>query len=234
MVDGLAYVTAEEMAHIDRAAIEEFGVGVLSLMENAGAATAVIAREMLGDNVRGKRIAVLVGKGNNGGDGLVAARRLDNWGATVGVILSEKGAMGDVPSAQLRAIEKSGVDIGGPGAPLGNFDLLIDALLGYNSRGNPREPIASMIVEANRSESPILAVDLPSGLDATSGEPNEPCMMAKATITMGLPKTGFLKPGARRYVGELWLGDVSLPAELYRRCSIELPLFGRESVVRIG
>jgi NAD(P)H-hydrate epimerase len=233
VVNGLAYVTAEEMALIDRAAIEEFGVDVLSLMENAGTSTAEVARRLLGGDVAGKQIAVLVGKGNNGGDGLVAARRLHNWGAKVEVVLSDKGAMGSVPSSQLRAVEVSEIEVKGPIASLRDSDLLVDALLGYNSKGNPREPIASMIAEANGSRIPILAVDLPSGLDSTTGEPNVPCITAKATITMGLPKTGFLEPGARRFVGELWVGDVSLPRELYRRYSMEPTLFDRQSVARI-
>ncbi|MDA4125518.1 MAG: NAD(P)H-hydrate epimerase [Thaumarchaeota archaeon] len=234
VVDGLAYVSAEEMALLDRTAIEEFGVDVLSLMENAGAATAEVARRMFGGGVGGKRVGVLVGKGNNGGDGLVAARRLHNWGANVVVILSEKESMGNVPKTQLRAVEALGVDIKGPEAALGDSDLLIDALLGYNSRGSPREPVASIIAGANRSKVPMLAVDLPSGLDATSGESNEPCVVAKATITMALPKLGFLNAEARNFVGELWLGDISLPAELYRRYSVRASPFDRQSVVRIG
>ncbi len=233
LVNGHAYVTAEEMGVIDRAAMEEFGIDVLSLMENAGALTAVTAKRMLGGTVKERHVAVLVGKGNNGGDGLVAARHLQNWGASVKVALSERDAMGEVPSIQLRAVEKMGIEIGGPSAAFGKFDVLIDALLGYNSRGDPRGPVATMIAEANRSPVPVLAVDLPSGLDATSGEPNDPCIRAKATITMGFPKTGFLNPKAKRLLGEVWLGDVSLPAELYRRYSWELPIFDRESVVRI-
>jgi hydroxyethylthiazole kinase-like uncharacterized protein yjeF len=234
LANGRAYVTAEEMGVIDRSAMEEFGVDVLSLMENAGVAAAAVARVMLGGRVEGRRVAVLVGKGNNGGDGLVAARHLHNWGASVKVLFCARDAMGGVPAMQLRAIEKTSIGIGGPGEGPGAADIIVDALLGYNSKGDPREPIATMIVEANRSRVPILAVDIPSGLDATTGEPNEPCVVAEATVTMGFPKVGFLNPRAKAFVGELWLGDVSLPAEVYRRYSWAKPAFEREPVVKIA
>jgi NAD(P)H-hydrate epimerase len=233
VLKGLAYVTADEMRLIDRDAMGEFGIDILSLMENAGVTTAMVARQMLGGSVRGKGVAVLVGKGNNGGDGLVAARHLHNWGANVRVIVGEREVMGSVPSTQLRAVEKTGTTVEGPDAKLVGDQLLIDALLGYNSKGNPREPIATIIREANRSRVPLLAVDLPSGLDATSGEPGDPCIEAKATITMSFPKAGFLNPRAKGFVGELWLGDLSLPPELYRRYSQKSDLFDEQPVARI-
>ncbi len=232
-VNGLVYVTAEEMSRIDQAATEEFGIDVLSLMENAGLGTATLARSMLGGDVRGKRVACLAGKGNNGGDGLVAARHLHNWGANVVALLSSRHEMGPVPSEQLRTIGSVGISVEESGAGVEDFDLVVDALLGYNSKGNPREPIASMIRNANRSGVPILAVDIPSGLDATTGETNDPCIVAKATLTLGFPKTCFLNPVSRRNVGQLHLGDVSIPAEVYRRYSQSSSLFARESLFRV-
>jgi NAD(P)H-hydrate epimerase len=230
---GLAYLTSEEMGEADREAIDGFGIDVLSLMENAGLAVATLARLLLEGNVVGRRVGVLVGKGNNGGDGLVAARRLHNWGADVRVMLSDRVAIGQVPSRQLTAVEKADVPVQGAGGSLTGFDLLIDSLLGYNSKGDPREPVRGMILSANTSGVPILAVDIPSGLDATVGGPNDPCVMARATLTLGFPKTGFLNPRCRGYVGQLYLGDVSLPLEIYRKHSQSTTPFERESVVRI-
>ncbi|MGP8124878.1 MAG: NAD(P)H-hydrate epimerase [Nitrososphaerales archaeon] len=230
---GLAYLTSEEMKDADQEAIAGYGIDVLSLMENAGSAVASLSRLLLGGSAVGKRVAVLAGKGNNGGDGLVTGRHLHNWGAEVRVVLSDREAMGPVPARQLSGVERAGVSVYGAGESLSGFDLLVDALLGYNSRGNPRDPVAGMILNANASGVPILAVDIPSGLDATSGEPNDPCIEATATLTLGFPKTGFLNPRCRRYVGQLYLGDVSLPLEVYRKRSQSSALFGKESVVRI-
>jgi NAD(P)H-hydrate epimerase len=231
---GLAYLTAEEMAEADRASIEEFGVDVLSLMENAGLGVAKLARTMLGGAVRGRRISFLVGKGNNGGDGLVAARNLHNWGAEVSVVLGgAKGGVRDIPARQLGAVERMGVAIDGPEGKFSGAELLVDALLGYGSHGDPREPVAGLIRRANASGIPILAVDIPSGLDATGGEPADPCIRAKATVTFGLPKTGFLNPDARGFVGELYVADISMPQEVYRRFSQRRGIFGADTLVRV-
>ena len=232
---GMVYLTADEMAELDRTAVEEFGIDVLVLMENAGLAVANLARRMLGGSVAGRKVFCLVGKGNNGGDGLVAARHLHNWGAQVAVVLGERRAdLRDGPARQLGVVEKMGLEIGGPEKELGGSELLIDALLGYSSRGDPREPVAGLIRRANGSAVQILAVDLPSGLDATSGAPREPCVRARATVTFGLPKTGFLNTKSRRFVGELYVADISLPAELYRRYAQEASIFGKDNLVKIG
>jgi len=233
-VNGLTYVTAEEMRRIDQAAIEEYGIDVLSLMENAGAAAAILARRIMGGNTCQKRIACLAGKGNNGGDGFVASRHLHNWGAEVATVLSsEKEGLGEIAVRQLRSIEAMGVPVLDASADLAGFDLLLDALLGYNVKGAPREGVANIIRKANDSRIPILAVDIPSGLDPTTGEPNDPCIIAKATVTLALPKTGFLNPASRRFVGDLFLGDVSIPRQVYTRFSQVSPPFQKGQVIRI-
>lgn len=235
LVDGVAYVTAEEMRRIDQAAIEKCGIDVLSLMENAGVATALLARRMLGGSACQKRIACLVGKGNNGGDGLVASRHLHNWGADVTAVLSSgREGLGEVSLRQLRSVEAMGIRVLGATADFKGFDLLLDALLGYNAKGAPREGVASLIRRANDSGVPILAVDIPSGLDPTSGEPNDPCIVAKATLTLALPKTGFLNPASREFVGDLFLGDVSIPRQVYAEYSVASMLFKEGQVVRIA
>ena len=230
----LVYLTAEEMAEVDRAAIQEFGIDVLILMENAGVAVATLARRMLGGTVLGKRVSCLVGKGNNGGDGLVAARHLRGWGAEVAVVLGEgRAGLRDVPARQMEILEKMGVRAAGPEGKLEESDLLVDALLGYNSRGDPPELVAGLIRKANDSGVAVLAVDLPSGLDATTGDPGEPCVVATATVSFGFPKTGFLNQRARPFVGELYLADISLPAGAYRKYARPSGIFGEDSLVRV-
>ena len=230
---GLAYLTAEEMAEADRDAIDGYGIDVLALMENAGLAVAVLAKKMLGGDVAGRSVCCLVGKGNNGGDGLVAARRLSNWGAAVRVILAgERSGLRDVPARQAEVVEKMGIPIQESLADFDGAHLVIDALLGYGSKGNPREPVAGLIKKANASGLPLLAVDIPSGLDATTGEAGDPCIAATATVTFGFPKAGFLKPESRGLIGELYLADISMPSEIYSSYSMR-GIFEKEMLVRI-
>src|SRR6266704_1763783 len=109
---GVVYVTAEEMRKMDDVTIKEFHVDVLILMENAGRATAILAKQMLRGRTFGKRVACLVGGGNNGGDGMVAGRHLSNWGVDVSVIAgANKDKMKSVPLGQLQIIEKMGIPI---------------------------------------------------------------------------------------------------------------------------
>jgi NAD(P)H-hydrate epimerase len=231
---GIVYLTAEEMAEFDRAAIEDFGIDEAALMENAGLATASLAKDILGGAVGGKRIDFLVGKGNNGGDGLVAARHLHNWGARTTLVAAvESASLRGLPAKQLAILEKMGVHPSGPDTRLDGSDLLIDALFGYNLKGNPREPMAGMIRRGNSSKVPILAVDIPSGLDATTGEPGDPCIVADDTLTLGLPKVGFLAPRAKSHLGNLYLADISFPGRLYASHSQKLGLFNAGPLVRI-
>jgi hydroxyethylthiazole kinase-like uncharacterized protein yjeF len=201
-------------------------------MENAGAAVASLSRELLGGVVEGKRVCVIAGKGNNGGDGLVAARHLHNWGGEVSLRLSDRAGMGVVPRLQLASVEKMGIDATGGAALIEGQDLVIDALLGYSAAGPPRGAVGELIAAANASGVPIIAVDVPSGLDATTGVPYDPCVAASATLALGFPKTGFLNPASKRVVGDLYLADVSIPAEVYRRRS-QPPPFSKGTRVRL-
>src|SRR6266567_154364 len=161
---GVVFVTAEEMRKMDDVTIQEFRVDVLVLMENAGRATATLAKQMLGETTFGKRVACLVGGGNNGGDGMVAARHLTNWGAEVNVIVgATKDRMKDVPLEQLYVLEKMGIPILLGDHNLRDYDLLIDGLIGYGLQGNPRDKVAVMIKAAKPGGGPFLVLDLPSG-----------------------------------------------------------------------
>jgi hydroxyethylthiazole kinase-like uncharacterized protein yjeF len=230
---GLSYLTAEEMSEVDKAASAEFGVEARSLMDLAGLSVAGTSRAILGGSASGRRVAVLVGKGNNGGDGLVAARHLSNWGAEVSIELGcSRDEMRDLPRSQLRTAEMSGLAEVGP-VSLKGFDLVVDALLGSGARGDPRGKTADAISAANGSRVPIISVDIPSGLDATSGRPWKPCITASATVTLGFPKTGFLLEGASKYLGQVFLADIGIPRAVYLRYSQDSLPFEQGSVVRI-
>jgi NAD(P)H-hydrate epimerase len=207
---------------------------VIELMENAGLNVAVLARRMLGGSVTGRKVCCIAGKGNNGGDALVAARHLHNWGASVKVVLGgSKDEIRDVPARQLATVERMGIPIEGPRGRVDDSEILVDGLLGYGSKGNPRDLVAVLIRDSNSSGMPILAVDLPSGLDPTTGEPNEPCIIARATVTFGMLKTGFLNPKSHRFVGELYLADISMPRELYTGYSQGPSYFANDTMVRV-
>src|SRR5437879_9892578 len=116
---------------------------------------------------------------------------------------------------------------------LSDYDLLIDSLIGYGLEGNPRDRVAAMIKHANESGRPILALDLASGMNATTGEIYDPCIKATATVTLTLPKTGFLSPSSLPYVGDLYLADISIPRKVYQSFGQEKALFQKDSLLKI-
>lgn len=201
--------TAKEVAAIDRRVTEELGVSVFQLMEVAGLRSAEATKTMVGE---GSSVLVLAGPGGNGGDALVAAKWLLLWGFDVNVVLShERTTLKEVTSHQLRIFENyGGVVIADP--PKTPPDLIVDGLLGYSISGAPRGGAATLIRWANASNAPILALDLPSGLDATTGEARDPCIRARKTIVFGLMKQGLLAPSAKPFTGELLLVEIGFPA----------------------
>jgi NAD(P)H-hydrate epimerase len=206
------------------------------MMENAGRNLAELARQMVGGRVADRQITVLCGAGNNGGGGMVTARHLHNWGAQVHVVLaSNSNKLKDVPARQwsiLRAMQLNRVEF-----DLEASVLILDAMLGYGSRGDPRPPIKTWIERANASGIPILSLDSPSGLDTTTGIPGSPCIHASVTLTLALPKTGLLAPTAKPFIGDLYLADISVPPELYVAPSLGYQVispFSEDSIVKLS
>ena len=220
-------VTAEQMREVDRVAVEEFGLLLIQMMENAGVRLAELALRRF----RPDSVTVLSGVGGNGGGGLVAARHLANRGVRVTVALGEdRGRLGEVPRHQLSILERMEVPI--VPEPAG-ADLVLDALIGYSLRGDPRGRAAELIRWANEQAAPVCSLDVPSGLDATTGDIRDPCIRATATLTLALPKTGLA--GAPRVVGELYLADISIPPVVYANLGIEFgPIFYLGSILRIA
>jgi len=225
------------MVEVDRLMIEEYGIQLIQMMENAGRNLAEQARRMLEGSISRRRIVVLCGAGNNGGGGMVAARHLHNWGAAVRVILAgEARKLKDVPALQWHSLRAMGVAgtvpaIEDTDAP----ELIVDAIIGYGLEGDPRGTAATWIGWANTWTCPVLALDAPSGLDTTTGNAGNPCVRASATLTLALPKTGLLAAQARPYVGELFLADIGVPPVLYRRLGIEVGfIFAEDSIVKLG
>ena len=220
--------------------VEDYGVLLIQMMENAGRSLAHLSRRrFLNSNPVNRSVVVLAGTGGNGGGGLAAARRLYNWGAAVQVLTTGPAdAFTEVPRRQLAALQKLGVPFGegGDGMPLPLADLVIDAIIGYSLRGAPTGAAASLIRAANAQAAPVLALDVPSGVDAASGACLEPSVQATATLTLALPKAGLRNEQAKERVGELYLADIGVPPELYANPKLGLdvgPLFAEDDVIRV-
>lgn len=232
-------LTTVQMIEVDRAMIEDFRIELLQMMENAGRNLAHLARtRFLGGDPRAKRVIALAGSGGNGGGALVAARRLHNWGAVSVGLSQSPSAMTGVPAHQPDILERMGVPIVETRsvADLAPAHVVLDGLIGYSLKGAPQGAAAALINWANSQSAPVLSLDVPSGVDATSGTVFDPAIRATATMTLALPKKGLDGPAMASHVGELYLADISVPPELYARPPLNIriePLFAREEVMRL-
>lgn len=238
----LPFVDAAQMREVDRLMVDEFEIGLIQMMESAGRNLAHLTRERLlaGEPV-GKRIAVLAGSGGNGGGALAAARRLHGWGAHVSVYLTRSiPKLAPVTQQQARTLQRLGVLPAAEGArtpiPEEAFDAVLDGLIGYGLEGPPRGTTAQLIGWANGQPAAIIALDVPSGVDASSGLAHEPAIRARVTMTLALPKKGLVLQAARDCVGELYVADIGVPAELYAGTAIGAavgPVFAHGDIVRL-
>jgi len=210
-------VTTAQMREVDRIAVEEYGLGILQMMENAGRNLAGNVMEMLGA-LQGS-VTVLAGSGGNGGGGLCCARHLQNRGIDVSIVLSKdtdllEGAAG----LQLRILREAGLEplaAADARRAVASADIVVDALIGYSLRGTPRGRAAELIALSNQHASRVLSLDVPSGLDSTTGKSPGACVRAERTLTLALPKTGL-----RRWSGQLYLADIGIPPQLYKRIGL--------------
>jgi NAD(P)H-hydrate epimerase len=232
-VDELPWLSVEQMREVDRIAVEQAGMLLEQMMENAGRSLAAVARQMLGGSTAGKHVVVLAGPGGNGGGGLVAARHLAAAGAAVTVTLERPSSeLAPVPRRQHALVRAAGVPVAHADPPEGDPELVLDALLGYGQAGPPREATAGLIEWTSGRR--VLALDAPSGLELASGSRYEPHVRAEATLTLALPKQGLRGAAAREAVGQLLLADISIPAAVYARLGLEFAsLFGRGAIVRL-
>lgn len=220
-------LTSEQVARLD-AAVLDCGVTTLQLMEIAGWQVARCAWQHMGS--RPGDVAVVAGHGNNGGDGLVAARHLATWGCAVHVILvAEESRVGGLVLDHVVAARQCGIDVTVSAdattvrSGIAGATLVIDAILGTGLQRAPREPQATAIRALNAGEAPILSVDVPSGLDATTGEAFDPCVRAMVTCTLTAMKRGLRIEDGFAHAGELWVADIGMPATAWERAGLRRP-----------
>jgi NAD(P)H-hydrate epimerase len=207
-------LTRAQVREIDRRAIEEFGITGAVLMENAGRGVVEVMQQ-LGIT---SPVHIVCGKGNNAGDGFVIARHLDLLDIEVVVHRCSKAEelTGDA-AMNYRIIDLSGLNIipytsmESLGQQLRQASGIVDALLGTGLTGTVRSPFAEIIRSMNKSGKPILAVDLPSGMDADTGEPLGETIQARHTVTFVAPKKGFGHSDASRYTGQVHVASIGVP-----------------------
>ena len=218
-------VTAEQMREADRIAVEEFGLGILQMMENAGRNLALNVMDML-DSAKGE-VTVLAGAGGNGGGGLCCARHLHNRGFKVWVVLDRDPRMLHGAAAnQLNILQAAGLQPADPTQAselMARSQIVVDALIGYSLRGAPQGKAAELIDLCNQHAARALSLDVPSGLDATTGEAPGPVMHPERTLTLALPKTGL-----QRVPGDLYLADIGIPPEVFQRLGVPFQLLFEE------
>lgn len=210
---GLPSLSSAQVRDLDRLAAERFGVAVDWLMEAAG--------WQLARHCRG-RVAVVCGKGNNGGDGLAAARHLRRWGRLDSVACVDRQGLIGLPARQAAALEAEGVQIE-PEPRFEGATLVLDAIFGTGLSRPPEGRPAEWIEAVNASGRRVVAVDVPSGLDADTGLAPGPAVRAAVTVTLGLPKAGLLAGLGPELAGEVWVADIGIPLAAYREIGIEPP-----------
>jgi len=218
-------LTREEMRELDRKAIEEYKIPGIILMENAGRNVAEEILKMLDDPQQAK-VAILCGKGNNGGDGFVVARHLHNHSISVDVFLiarvSDILKDGDAGTnlqilLNMKIPVKEIFDIPGVNSilkELHNYNILADALFGTGLSGDVREPFKTLIGGVNNLNKTIISVDIPSGLDCNTGKILGVAIKATKTVTFAVAKKGFYLNDGPSYTGKVIVSDISIPREL--------------------
>lgn len=205
-------VTAAEMNEVDRIAVDEIGLDLLQMMENAG--------RNLARHVRShgpERVSVVAGNGGNGGGGLACARHLANRGIEVTVVLDRPAAdLSGAAASQFRVLAATDVPVSESDVADIDADVVVDALIGYGLTGSIRGPAEELIRAINDGQETVVSLDVPSGIDATSGETLGVAVEANSTVTLALPKTGLVASDT-----PVVLGDIAVPAVVYERAGID-------------
>lgn len=218
-------VTASEMKTLDQMAIQDYGIPSLLLMENAGRGVADLVCKEAGD-IKPKALHILAfcGKGNNGGDGLVSIRHLANRGFNAHVLLfTNPSALKDDPAVNFNIASRMKIpvdiivdrmDMARVKPLLNRADLVMDALFGVGLDSELTDIFADAVMAINGARKKVVAVDIPSGLDADTGNVVGIAVKASITATLGLPKKGLYEREGPFYAGDIRVVDIGLPTEI--------------------
>lgn len=207
-------VSAEEMRELDRIATQETGPSLLQMMENAGRNLASLAIDLMASRWKAAHVLVLAGGGGNGGGGICSARHLSNHGVAVSLCIAAPGRLSDAAAAQQKIFASTfGNQITPSQAVNSKPDFIIDALIGYGLRRFSSITTTELIDWANGQNISILSLDIPSGLDATTGAVPDRAIRPAWTLTLALPKSGLHPQNS----GQLILADLGIPVAAIRR-----------------
>ena len=216
----LPTLTSKQVRDVDSLVEERFGISVDWLMEAAGWQVARYVTQ---------RAAVVCGVGNNAGDGLAAARHLHRWGRLASVCCVDPARLRGPAARELEALGHLGIEVADD-LQLDDVDVIVDAIFGTGLSRPPDGKFATWIEAINASRKTVIAIDVPSGLDADSGVAYAPCVRADTTITLGLPKPGLLK-----LTEPVFIADIGVPFEAYGAVGAHVPadLFAKGELVRL-
>ena len=222
----LPTLSSRQVAEIDRLAQERFGISVEWLMEAAGWQVARFC---------GGPAAVVCGIGNNAGDGLAAARHLHRWGRLRSVSCVDSGRLRGAAALERDALGKLGIEVSSE-LRLDGAEVVVDALFGTGLSRAPEGKFAAWIEAINGSGSHVVAIDVPSGLDADTGVAYAPCVRANMTVTLGLAKPGLLVSDGPALAGDVWVADIGVPLEAYGAVGLEVPrdLFAKGDTIQLA
>ena len=210
-------ITVDQMREVDRLMVEEFGITLPQMMENAGRILAELTIDQFGP----ERASVLVGKGNNGGGGLVAARYLHNKGVDTEVVL----ATSDLPEVPMRRLSTlRALDLPIRSSMKHDDGVIVDALLGYNQVGPPTGRVCDLVEAGEESRIPVISLDVPTGFDLGKGDYHSVSFKEPVTLTLGLPKAHM-----EVMIKDLWLADIGIPREVYRSLRLDVPVLFRDA-----
>jgi ADP-dependent NAD(P)H-hydrate dehydratase / NAD(P)H-hydrate epimerase len=181
------------------------------------------------------RAVVVCGVGNNAGDGLAAARHLHRWGRLASVCCVDAGRLRGPAARERDALAKLGVEVSSV-LRLDGAQVVVDAIFGTGLSRKPEGTFAAWIEAINGCGLPVIAIDVPSGLDADTGVAYAPCVRANTTVTLGLAKPGLLKADGPGQAGDIWLADIGVPFEAYAAVGVDVPrdLFAKGDTVQLA
>jgi len=216
------YITSKQMSKVDKTAVKKYGLRIEQMMENAGRNLANFTLKS-----KPKRVIILYGKGNNGGGGLSAVRHLLIKGIKCIIVPASKNPNKQVKQ-QLKILEKSKIK---PSKfpKIKKGDIIMDALLGYNIKGNPRKKYKELIKLANNSKAKIISLDIPSGTNPDTGEKYPPSINANEVLTLALPKIGLKK------IKNVYLANIGIPSKVYSDLKIRVgDYFKNGDIIRVN